>query len=131
MLFRSDKKRQVECAEEELRITELMYSEGMGAQIDLINAQTAYQGVRTQYLNSVKEMYVALVQLRRAIGDYSPDESGDWREAVVRYGKGRPVSGEVARKTLRDQRNKGAKATDSVLEKKHSDAPKKKSKKKK
>ena len=126
-----DKKRQVERAEEELRITELMYSEGMGAQIDLINAQTAYQGVRTQYLNSVKEMYVALVQLRRAIGDYSPDESGDWREAVVRYGKGRPVSGEVARKTLRDQRNKGAKATDSVLEKKHSDAPKKKSKKKK
>ena len=71
-----DKKRQVERAEEELRITELMYSEGMGAQIDLINAQTAYQGVRTQYLNSVKEMYVALVQLRRAIGDYSPDESG-------------------------------------------------------
>ena len=126
-----DKKRQVERAEEELRITELMYSEGMGAQIDLINAQTAYQGVRTQYLNSVKEMYVALVQLRRVVGDYAPDESGDWREAVVRYGKGRPVSGEVAGKTLRDQRNKGAKATDSALEKKHSDAPKKKSKKKK
>ena len=71
------------------------------------------------------------MQLRRAIGDYSPDESGDWREAVVRYGKGRPVSGEVARKTLRDQRDKGAKATDSVLEKKHLDVPKKKSKKKK
>ena len=31
-----DKKRQVERAEEELHITELMYTEGMGAQIDLI-----------------------------------------------------------------------------------------------
>lgn len=105
----TDKKRQVERAEEELRITELMYSEGMGAQIDLINAQTAYQGVRTQYLNAVKEMYVALVQLRRAVGDYSPDENGDWKEAVIRYGKGNPIQGEVSRKVLKDQRTQGSK----------------------
>ena len=108
-----DKKRQMERSEEELRITGLMYSEGMGAQIDLINAQTEYQSVRTQYLNAVKEMYIALVQLRRVVGDYAPDESGDWREAVIRYGKGLPVEGEVGRKTLRDQRSKG---TGSVQE---------------
>ena len=64
--------------------------------------------MRTQYLNAVKEMYIALVQLRRVVGDYAPDESGDWREAVIRYGKGLPVEGEVGRKTLRDQRGKGA-----------------------
>lgn len=103
-----DKQRQVERSEEELRITELMYAEGMGAQIDLINAQTAYQAVRTEYLDAVKNMYVALVALRRAIGDYSPDENGTWREAVNRYGKGKNnILGEVGLKTLRtESRNK-------------------------
>ena len=70
------------------------------------------------------------MQLRRAIGDYSPDESGDWREAVVRYGKGHSVRGEVARKMLRDQRNKDARASGGSLRGKLADAPKKKPKKK-
>ena len=96
-----DKQRQVERAEEELRITELMYSEGMGAQIDLINAQTAYQAVRTEYLNAIRGMYVALVALRKSIGDYAPDESGSWREAVNRYGKGNEVIGETGLMILR------------------------------
>ena len=91
-----DKQRQVERSEEELRITELMYAEGMGAQIDLINAQTAYQAVRTEYLDAIRGMYVALVTLRQAIGDYSPDENGTWREGVSRYGKGKKnIEGEL------------------------------------
>lgn len=97
-----DRRRQVERSEEELRITELMYSEGMGAQIDLINAQTAYQSVRTEYLNAVKNMYVALVAMRKAIGDYSPDEDGSWSEAVSRYGKGKTVLGEPGLKAIRN-----------------------------
>ena len=97
-----DRRRQVERSEEELRITELMYSEGMGAQIDLINAQTAYQSVRTEYLNAVKNMYVALVAMRKAIGDYSPNEDGSWREAVSLYGKGKTILGEPGLKTLRN-----------------------------
>ncbi len=101
-----DKKRQVERSEEELRITELMYSEGMGAQIDLINAQTAYQLVNTEYLDSIKDMYVALVALRKAIGDYSPNEDGSWREAVVRYGKGNDILGEPGLKILRTNSKK-------------------------
>ena len=96
-----DKQRQVERAEEELRITELMYAEGMGAQIDLINAQIAYQAVRTEYLDAIRGMYVALTALRKAIGDYSPDENGTWREAVSRYGKGTEVLGEPGLTTLR------------------------------
>ncbi len=96
-----DKQRQVERSEEELRITELMYAEGMGAQIDLINAQTAYQAVRTDYLNAIRGMYVALVALRQALGVYAPDENGSWREAVDRYGKGNEIVGELGMKTLR------------------------------
>ncbi|MBR1437694.1 MAG: TolC family protein [Synergistaceae bacterium] len=97
-----DRKRQVERSEEELRITELMYGEGMGAQIDLINAQTAYQSVRTEYLNAVKNMYVALVAMRKAIGDYSPNEDGTWGEARSLYGKGKDILGEPGTKTLRN-----------------------------
>ncbi|MBQ4431019.1 MAG: TolC family protein, partial [Synergistaceae bacterium] len=96
-----DKQRQVERSEEELRITELMYAEGMGAQIDLINAQTAYQAVRTEYLDAVKNMYIALVAMRKAVGDYSPDENGDWREALARYGKGNDIIGELGLKSLK------------------------------
>jgi outer membrane protein TolC len=81
------KKRQVERSDEELRITELMYNEGMGAQIDLINAQTENQQVRTDYLNSIQGMYTALVELRKAVGDYAPNEDGTWKEAVTKYGK--------------------------------------------
>ena len=78
-----------------------MYAEGMGAQIDLINAQTAYQAVKTEYLDAVKNMYVALVALRQAIGDYSPAEDGTWKDAVKIYGKGNDVLGELGLKTLR------------------------------
>ncbi len=111
-----DKQRQVERSEEELRITELMYSEGMGAQIDLINAQTAYQAVKTEYLDSVKNMYVALVELRKAIGDYSPDEDGTWQEALKRYGKGNNVVGEAGLKTLRmeNEKNSASKKAENV-----------------
>ena len=101
-----DKKIQVERSEEELKITELMYNEGMGAQIDLINAQTAYQAVKTEYLDAIKNMYVALVALRKAIGDYAPDEDGTWREAMQRYGKGNEVLGETGLKTLRTDMKK-------------------------
>ncbi|MDR1622839.1 MAG: TolC family protein [Synergistaceae bacterium] len=98
-----DKKRQVERSDEELRITELMYNEGMGAQIDLINAQTENQRVRTDYLNAVKGMYAAIVEFRRAIGDYAPDEEGTWKEAAARYGKGTAVVNEMRTLKLKEK----------------------------
>jgi outer membrane protein TolC len=103
-----DKKRQVERSDEELRITELMYNEGMGAQIDLINAQTENQRVRTDYLNAIQGMYIAIVDLRKAVGDYSPDESGSWKEAIVKYGKGTVIANELKKQELRDQKDKPA-----------------------
>jgi outer membrane protein TolC len=100
-----DKMRQVERSDEELRITELMYNEGMGAQIDLINAQTENQRVRTDYLNAVNGMYAAIVEFRKAIGDYAPDEDGTWKEAVARYGKGTDVVNEMQALKLKEQKN--------------------------
>lgn len=102
----ANKKRQVERSEEELRITALMYTEGIGAQIDLINAQTDYQAVRTEYLEAVRTMYIALAQLREAIGIYSTDDDGSWQEALEAFGKGREFGAEeeIARHHSRDPR---------------------------
>ncbi|MDR1621157.1 MAG: TolC family protein [Synergistaceae bacterium] len=112
-----DKKRQVERSDEELRITELMYNEGMGAQIDLINAQTENQRVRTDYLNAIQGMYMALVDLRKAVGDYSPDENGSWKEAVVKYGKGTVVVNEIKEQELREQKDNSVEKNKSVQKK--------------
>lgn len=118
-----DKKRQVERSDEELRITELMYNEGMGAQIDLINAQTENQQVRTDYLNAIKGMYIALVELRKAVGDYAPDEQGNWKEAVVKYGKGNKIVNEMKTSELNEQKKKSPQKNKSAQK---SSAPKKK-----
>jgi outer membrane protein TolC len=65
------KRSEAERSNEELRITELMYREGMGAQIDLINAHVENQRSRTEYLEAVKNMHVSSVRLRKAAGDYA------------------------------------------------------------
>jgi outer membrane protein TolC len=91
-MLEQDKKRQVEWSDEELALTELLYTEGMGAQIDLLNAQTDNQQVRTEYLRAIGEMYTALVALRKAAGSYAPNERGGWKDAVLQYGKGDKVS---------------------------------------
>ena len=64
------RREQVGQAKEEMRITQLRYREGLGAQIDLLNAQVGLQEARTGYLEAVKEMYLALVDLRSSRGDY-------------------------------------------------------------
>ncbi|MCL2146701.1 MAG: TolC family protein [Synergistaceae bacterium] len=79
-------KQQVERSNEELKITELMYNEGMGSQLDLITAQTDNQAVRTNYINAVMGMYSAIVSLRQAMGDYAPAVEGTWKDALVKYG---------------------------------------------
>jgi outer membrane protein TolC len=65
------KRSEMEMSNEELRITELMYREGMGAQIDLINAEVENHNVHTEYLDAVKGMYVSMARIRKASGDYA------------------------------------------------------------
>jgi outer membrane protein TolC len=65
------KRSEAERSNEELRITELMYREGMGAQIDLINAHIENQRSRTEHLEAIRNMRVFSVRLRRAAGDYA------------------------------------------------------------
>lgn len=85
-------KKQVERSNEELKITELMYNEGMGSQLDLITAQTDNQLVRTNYLQAVLGMYTSITDLRKSLGDYATNEDGSWKTAVLKYGKEAPKS---------------------------------------
>ena len=57
-------------------------------------------------------MYVALVAMRKAVGDYAPNEDGAWKEAVVRYGKGSEVTGEVGLVGLRGERRQNGEASE-------------------
>ncbi len=68
----SSKRKQVARSDEELNITQIMYKEGMGAQIDLLNAQVDNQRVKTEHLTAIKEMYLALVSLKQAMSEYEP-----------------------------------------------------------
>ncbi|NLA91021.1 MAG: TolC family protein [Synergistaceae bacterium] len=68
----SSKRKQVARSDEELNITQIMYKEGMGAQIDLLNAQVDNQRVKTEHLAAIKEMYLALVSLKQAMSEYEP-----------------------------------------------------------
>lgn len=68
----ANKRAQVDRSNEELAITQLMYKEGLGAQIDLLNAQVDNQRVRTEHLNAIKEMHLALVSLKQAMSAYEP-----------------------------------------------------------
>jgi len=68
----SSKRKQLARSDEELLITQLMYKEGMGAQIDLLNAQVDNQKVKTEHLAAIKEMYLALVSLKQAMSQYEP-----------------------------------------------------------
>ena len=65
------RRRQAERADKELEIAELMYREGMGSQLDLINAQEADQKSRTEFLSAVQELWLVLAEADRVMGRWS------------------------------------------------------------
>lgn len=79
-------KRQALSTAEELRITRVRYMEGVGNQLDLLSALTADRQSRTGHLSAVRDIRVALIELRRTMGDYAPEAAaGTWQVAVRKY----------------------------------------------
>lgn len=70
---RKNKQKQAQLAEEELRITTLLYKEGLGSQLDLLNAQTEQVRANTELLDAIKELYLALVDMKKACGTYAQE----------------------------------------------------------
>lgn len=82
LALRKSREKQAQLAEEELRITTLLYTEGLGSQLDLLNAQTEHVRANTERLDTIKELYLALVDMKRACGTYASEYTDrDW----IRY----------------------------------------------
>lgn len=82
LALRKSREKQAQLAEEELRITTLLYKEGLGSQLDLLNAQTEQVRANTEKLDAVKELYLALVDMKKACGTYASEYTD---KGAIRY----------------------------------------------
>jgi outer membrane protein TolC len=55
-------------SKESLRLSNLLYSEGMSTQLDVLNAQLLYNNSRVQYLQGIYNYNVTQLQLLKSIG---------------------------------------------------------------
>ena len=64
-------KKQVEAAEENLRVANLLYKEGMATTTDVIDAITSLTEAKNNYYISIYEYKIAYFQLEKATGIYT------------------------------------------------------------
>ena len=57
-------------AAEELRIARLRYDQGVGSQLDLLDAQTKDAEARVEHLRALQGLFAALTSLRGVLGEY-------------------------------------------------------------
>jgi outer membrane protein TolC len=55
-------------SKESLRLSNLLYSEGMSTQLDVLNAQLVYNSSQVQYLKGIYDYNVNQLQLLKSIG---------------------------------------------------------------
>ena len=67
--------KQIELSEENLRVAELLYKEGMATTTDIIDATTSLTDARNSYYNALYEYQVAYAQLEKATGKVSEQGS--------------------------------------------------------
>ncbi len=63
-----EQKRNLELSEEILRVTRIKYKEGVGANIEVISAETSFREAQTNYYNALYNALVAKVDLDKAAG---------------------------------------------------------------
>ena len=64
------KRREMGLAAEELRIARLRYDQGVGSQLDLLDAQTKDAEARVEHLRALQGLFAALTSLRGVLGEY-------------------------------------------------------------
>ena len=65
------KMRSKQAAQKALWIAEEMYKDGILGQIDLINAQESDQNAQTAYIQALKDLAAAHIELKRVVGGFS------------------------------------------------------------
>lgn len=61
-------KRNMELAESVKKVTKIKYQQGVGSNIEVVNAETSYKEAQTNYFNALYEMMVADIEYKKAIG---------------------------------------------------------------
>ncbi len=67
----------VEEAQEAVRIAELNYSEGLATTLDVSTAQVALSQARTNYSQALYDCVISLAQLKKAVGSEGEDQDGE------------------------------------------------------
>ena len=62
-------KENLELANEVVRVSKLKYDQGVGSNLEVINAETSWREAQTNYYNSLYEALVAKVDLDKAMGN--------------------------------------------------------------
>jgi outer membrane protein TolC len=61
-------KRNMELAAEVLRVTALKYKEGVGSNLEVVEAESSYKIAENNYINAVLDVYIAKIDLQKANG---------------------------------------------------------------
>ncbi|WP_159468854.1 TolC family protein [Dyadobacter sp. 3J3] len=65
--------RNVDLAKEVVRVSKIKYKEGVGSNIEVINAESAYKEAQTNYFSALYDMLIAKVDLSKAKGELYND----------------------------------------------------------
>lgn len=61
-------KRNMELAEQVKKVTKIKYQQGVGSNIEVVNAETSYKEAQTNYFNALYEMMVSDIDYKKATG---------------------------------------------------------------
>lgn len=62
-------KKNMELAEEVFRVSKLKYDQGIGSNLEVVNAETSLKEAQTNYINSLYDALVSKVELDRSLGN--------------------------------------------------------------
>jgi outer membrane protein TolC len=61
-------KRNLDLAQKVYQLTEVKYKEGIGTNIEVVNADIELKNAQNNYINALMESYLARVDLQKALG---------------------------------------------------------------
>lgn len=67
-------KRNLDLAEEIVRVSKIKYKEGVGSNIEVINAESSYKEAQTNYFTALYDLMIAKVDLSKAKGELYTDK---------------------------------------------------------
>ncbi len=77
--------RNVDLAKEVVRVTKIKYKEGVGSNIEVINAESAYKEAQTNYFSALYDMLIAKVDLSKAKGEFIMINAGPLMRLRVNF----------------------------------------------